>query len=121
MADPLVTAFIDISALEAITHKANFTLALSPTLRVSAEGTGMTTSIFFLALIDVLAVGAISNVSIEADTVEAAQGVVAAGPGVTAMQASETFINVIAQQAIALVAHAAHAGEVVIDLQTLCL
>lgn len=35
------------------------------------------------------------------------------------MQASETFINVTAQQTIALEAHAARTGEVVVDLQTL--
>lgn len=35
------------------------------------------------------------------------------------MQASQTFIDVIAQKPITLVAHAAHTGEVVLDLQTL--
>lgn len=78
----------------------------------------MATPVFFLTLVDVLAVGAISNVSIEADTGVAAQGVVAAGLRMTAVQAAETFINVTAQQTIALVAHAAHTGEVVFDLQT---
>ena len=34
------------------------------------------------------------------------------------MQATETFIDVGAQQTIALVTHAAHTGEVVSDLQT---
>lgn len=116
MADHLVRAFVNIITLEAVAPEADFTLALSSTLEVSTEGTGMATPIFFLALVNVLAVGAISNISIEADTAVAAQGVVAAGLWVTAVQATETFIDVIAQQTIALVAHAAHTGEVVFDL-----
>jgi len=79
----------------------------------------MATPIVFLALVDVLAGGAISDKSTEADTAVAAHGVVAAGLRVTAVQATEAFVNVVAQQPIALVAHAAHAGEVVSDFQTL--
>lgn len=79
MADPLVSAFINISTLEAVALEANFTLALPPSLKVSAESVGMATPVFFLALINVLAVGAISNVSTEADAAIAAQSVVAAG------------------------------------------
>lgn len=45
----------------------------------------MATPVFFLAFINVLAVGAVSNVSIEADTAVAAQGVVAVGLWVTAV------------------------------------
>lgn len=85
MADSLVSAFVNISALETITTEANFTLALSPTLIVGAEGSGMAAPVFFLAFINVLAVGAVSNVSIEADTAVAAQGVVATGLWVTAV------------------------------------
>lgn len=119
MADSLVSAFVNISTLEAITSEASFTLALSPTLIVGADGTGMATPVFFLAFINVLAVGSVSNVSIEANTAVAAQGVVAAGLWVTAVQATETFINVVAQQTIALVAHATRTSEVVFYLQTL--
>lgn len=86
VADSLVRAFIDISAQEAITAEANLTFALSSTLIVGAEGISMAPAIFFLAFINVLAVGAISHVSIEADTAVAAQGVVAACFWVTAVQ-----------------------------------
>ena len=83
MADSLVGTFINIGALEAITTEANFTPALSPTLVVGADGAGMAASIFFLAFINILAVGAISNISTEAETAVAAQRVVAAGLRVT--------------------------------------
>lgn len=119
MADSLVSAFVNISTLEAITTETRFTLALSPPLEVGADGTGMATPIFILAFINVLAVGAISNVSTEADASVAAKGVGAAGLRVTAVQATETFINVIAQQTVALVAHATRTSEVVFNLQTL--
>lgn len=121
MAGPLASTFVNISTLEAVATEADFTLALSATLVVSTKGSGMATPVFFLALVDVLAVGAISDISVEADAAVAAQGVVAAGLWVTAMQATETFIDVIAQQTIALVAHAARTGKVVFDLQTLSL
>lgn len=119
MAGPLVIAFVYIRALEAVPLKPDFTLALSPPLVVGTEGSGIAAPIIFLALVDVLAVGAISNISTEADTAVASQVVVAAGLWVTAVQATETFIDVVAQQSIALVAHAAHAGKVVFHLQTL--
>lgn len=119
MADPWGCTFINISALEAVANKATFTLALSPTLDVSTEGTGMATPIIFLALIDVLTVGAISNISIEADAAVAAWIVVAAGLWVTAVQASDTFIDIVALQTIALVAHLAHTDEVDADRHTL--
>lgn len=96
MADPLVSTFINISTLEAVALVANFTHALSPALNVTTEGTGMAAPIFFLALINVLTVGAISNVSADADTAVAAQSVVAAGLCVTTVQTTETFIDVAA-------------------------
>ena len=79
MADPCVSAFVNVTALEAAAHEADFTLALSPTLIVGTEGIGMATPVFFLALIDVLTVPSISNISIEAETAVTTQGVVAAG------------------------------------------
>lgn len=63
-----VSAFVNINTLEAITPEASFTFALSPTLIVSTDGTGMATPIIFLALVDVLTFGAISNISTGADT-----------------------------------------------------
>lgn len=119
MADLLVGTFVNINTLEAVAFVADFTLALSPTLVVNTERFGMATPILFLALVDVLAVGAISDVSAEAVAAVAAQVVVAAGLRVTAMQARETFVDVSAHQAAALPAHEARAGEGVSDLQTL--
>lgn len=86
VADSFVRAFVDISAQEAIAAEANLTLALSPTLIVGAEGISVAPAIFFLAFINVPAVGAISHVSTEADTAVAAQGVVAASFRVAAVQ-----------------------------------
>lgn len=81
----------------------------------------MATPIFILALVNVHAVGAVSHVSVEADTAVAAQGVVAVSLGVTAVQLTNAFINVAAQQTIALVAHATCTSEVVINLQAFSL
>lgn len=116
MADFLVIAFVDIGALEAVAAEANFTFAKSPTLAVGAEGVGVATSIIFLALVNVLALGAISDVSTETETAVAAKGVVAAGLRVTAVKAAQTFIDVTAQRAVTLVTHAARTGEVAFDL-----
>lgn len=121
MADSLGTAFVNVITLEAVASEADFTLALAPTRDVSTQGIGMATPIVFLALVDILTVGAISKISSKADTAVAAQGVVAAGLWVTAVQATETFIDVVAQQTIALVAHAANTGEDVSNFQTLSL
>lgn len=77
MADSLVHALIDIITLKPVSPEANLTLTLSPSFEVSAESIDMATAIFLLAFVDVLAVGAISNVPTKADTAVAAQSVVA--------------------------------------------
>lgn len=116
MADFLVFAFVNIGTLEAITPKANFTCAASPTHAVGAKGVGMATSIIFLAFVNVLALCTISDVSTETETAVTTKGVVAAGLWVTAVEAAQTFIDVTALQAVALVTHAACTGEVVLNL-----
>lgn len=119
MADPLVHALVDVVTLEAVSPEADFTLALSTPFKISADSAGVAAAVFLLAFIDVLAVSAVSNVSAEADAAVAAQSVVATRLRVTAVQASETFVDVAAQQPVTLVTHATGAGEVVLDLQTL--
>lgn len=84
--DPLVLTFVNVRTPEAVAAEADFTLALSPTLVVGAQGTGVATPVFFLAFINVLAVGPIADVSVEADAAVAAQSVVAAGLWVAAVQ-----------------------------------
>lgn len=85
MADSLVGALVHICALEAVTAEATFALALSSALVVGADGVGVATPVFFLAFVNVQAVGAVSHVSAEADAAVAAQGVVAASLRVTAV------------------------------------
>lgn len=85
MADFLVIAFVDISTLETVAAEADFTFAKPTALTVGAEGIGVATSIIFLALVNVLALGAIPDVSTETKTAVAAKGVVAAGLWVTAV------------------------------------
>lgn len=117
MAGPWVCALIDVRALEAVAAETDSTLALTPPFCVCTEGVFMATPVVLLALVNVLAVVAISIVSRDADAEVAAERVVAAGFLVTAVQSGQTLVDVSAHQTVALVAHVAHAGEVVLDLQ----
>lgn len=96
MANKLAFAFINILALKAIAHEADFTFAISPTLSVGTQGIGVAAPIVFFAIVNVLAFGAIPKISTETDTAVAAQVVVAAGFKMAAMQTSFTLIDVTA-------------------------
>lgn len=117
VADSSVGAFVHVGAPEAVTTEAEIALAPSAALGVGADGVCVATPVFFLALIDVQAVGAVSHVSVRADAAVAAQGVVAASLRVAAVELALAFVDVAAQQTVALVAHATCTSEVVLNLQ----
>lgn len=116
MADPFVSALVNIRALEAVALKALSTLAVSPSLIVGTQGVGMATTIFIQALVDVLAGEAVPGVSLETETAVVSPGVLAAGLLVTLVQAVLTLIDILAMQPVAVVAHAANTGVVVVVL-----